>query len=299
MIKKEMAPFYVSKKAHRLQNLQSQSLCLRHPLWSVLFFHSTIYEAESWLNDPRNQPLLITLTDAQLRNLDEVLIPVTREEVEVECQLIHEVHQEEEVPDLSLYERMVLVLLDQELFSEPTDERVSPRAFVHFTVMLNVRLEFVDVICEQWKDCPSFDRLLVVELEKEMCIQALQTMFEERPGQETLLDFFFFYDMKKMALIAAGAEKIGPTLFERRDISFLLEKRSFIEFQPDRWSAIDQKIHQPRERIVLQSNTNAYTCIRCHKRNIYVDSIQTRKSDEGATIFCRCLSCDKRFRAHN
>jgi len=44
------------------------------------------------------------------------------------------------------------------------------------------------------------------------------------------------------------------------------------------------------------TTTSIYTCPRCKSRNIQSYQRQTRSADEGMTVFCQCLACEKRWR---
>lgn len=42
--------------------------------------------------------------------------------------------------------------------------------------------------------------------------------------------------------------------------------------------------------------SSIYTCPRCKSRNVQSHQRQTRSADEGMTVFCQCLTCEKRWR---
>lgn len=46
----------------------------------------------------------------------------------------------------------------------------------------------------------------------------------------------------------------------------------------------------------LVSNSSITKCYKCKEKNVFVQSIQTRGSDEPATIFYTCLTCNNKWR---
>ncbi len=50
------------------------------------------------------------------------------------------------------------------------------------------------------------------------------------------------------------------------------------------------------ERTSAPTVVSIYTCPRCKSRNVQSHQRQTRSADEGMTVFCQCLTCEKRWR---
>lgn len=66
-------PPYVGKKALKQQKLRSELLCLRHPIWTPVFFQSNLEFIHQWLF--QEQPLLNRFSLKQLEEMDEMILP--------------------------------------------------------------------------------------------------------------------------------------------------------------------------------------------------------------------------------
>ena len=75
-------PPYVGKKALKQQKLNAEMQCLHHPVWTGVFFRSGVDFLQHWLFE--EQPLLQRFSLAQLREMDDMILPAEKEDLHSE-----------------------------------------------------------------------------------------------------------------------------------------------------------------------------------------------------------------------
>ena len=84
------------------------------------------------------------------------------------------------------------------------------------------------------------------------------------------------------------------------------EKLKYIAYEhyqnlcPGKWALYAKDIEildkQVVEDVTNVQTTDLYKCPRCKQRKCVFAEVQTRASDESATIFVKCVNCDNHFR---
>lgn len=320
-------PPYIGKKALKLQRQDAERACLRHRVWTRLFFERGVDEVARWLRSPESQPLTSLFSpDVDAPGpLDEVILPATRAEVDAEyyrvtyCRAIAETGGSASWPE-TLYERLVACLFehgvssDSDSFSssspsgDPSAQFVSMRALKVYLSLLALRERNVARLCAELQQYTVFDRADVVELERVVAVRA----WKDTGGTvERVDDFLHCYDMH-FANVAGyvwggggGAEEdeamrtlFVNLLFERKQHAYLVENH-FQVLNAAKWTPVAERVNRPIERVVLQANSDYYTCRKCKRKETNVQSLQLRSSDEPATIIVTCVHCHTRFTAKN
>lgn len=90
-------------------------------------------------------------------------------------------------------------------------------------------------------------------------------------------------------------ERLKEGEFLPHEIPTMSRERMF----PERWQKIqelEEKKMQSAYENIQTAMTDQITCGKCKKKKISYFELQTRKADEGATIYYRCISCGHRWK---
>lgn len=312
-------PPYIGKKALKQQRQDAERACLRHSMWTRLFFARNVEDVGRWLRSPECQPLWSVLSSSSSSSsLEEVILPATREEVYAEHYRVSYCRSVAASPwPETQYERLVACLFEHDICSDDGPSSfVSARALRVYLSLLEIRERNVARLSAELQRYTVFDRADVVELERQISLRAWQRIGREGSGSDgdaataRVDEFLQRYDME-FANIAAcvwgGGEKeddetmraqFATLLFERKQHAYLVENH-FQVLNAGKWAPVAERVNRPIERMKLEANSDYYTCRRCKRKETNVQSLQLRSSDEPATIIVTCIHCHARFTAKN
>jgi transcription elongation factor S-II len=90
-------------------------------------------------------------------------------------------------------------------------------------------------------------------------------------------------------------DKINTNDIKAQDIAFMNHQ----ELCPEKWKyIIEYKEKIKNYEPVIEAATNLFTCKKCKSKKCTFYTMQTRSSDEPATIFVTCLDCGGRFKTN-
>ena len=85
---------------------------------------------------------------------------------------------------------------------------------------------------------------------------------------------------------------------KRKEIEITDILKNPIKVYNKNWEFVIKRKEQEEKILAkeLVSNSSVAKCFKCKEKNVYVQSVQTRGSDEPATIFYTCLTCSNKWR---
>lgn len=324
-----MAP-YIGKKVLKQQRAAAEQQCLRHAPWTSLFFTEPLSVVQYWLH--LEQPLWQCFSEEELRQLDEVVLPASRDEIFDEQFRVSYLRETREraagntsvarAAPFTLYERAVHALFAFELYAtEPAETKVGrlcathflpPRALLCFLSLCAVRERALEGLDRELRQYAGYDAQDVLELERAICGRAWAALRARAPSALRVDEFLRSYDIALFDVQAClrptedtpGYEWMLATflrmLFEEKRYATLAAV-PFQELNPAKWAPVNAHVNRHVEVVALEPNTDYYTCRRCGSNRTHVKFVQIRSGDEPATIFVTCVgaNCGARWTAKN
>lgn len=169
-----------------------------------------------------------------------------------------------------------------------------------FSTQIEKSLDRQEVISYLHNKYPSCDINILKEIEKTIFEYIVNnTLLPNRTNISinTYIDIFIKkYNYYIIEIYNTLPKVISDIKNKKIDITDIILKP--IKVYPTNWEFVLKRKEQEDKFLTkeLISNSSIAVCYKCRKKNVFVQSIQTRGSDEPATIFYKCLTCGNKWR---
>lgn len=147
------------------------------------------------------------------------------------------------------------------------------------------------------KQYPSYNTNILKDIEKSIFQYILDNTIIHNNISTTINIF-----VKKYNYYIAEVYNTLPSIIgkiEKKEIQISDILLNPIKVYPENWEFVMKRKEQEEKILTkeLVSNSAVSKCYKCNEKNVYTQSIQTRGSDEPATIFYSCLTCGNKWRS--